>query len=60
VASFKDETSRVTSDLQMAAQYNAEIVTEGKQIAGTMQKLLVQGEYLLTELRLIKGCVATL
>ena len=54
VASFKDEATRATSHLRAASQNNKEIVAEGREIADTMKKLVVQGKELLMELRDIK------
>ena len=54
VASFKDEAARATANLRLAAQNNAEIVAEGRQIAETMKEHLVQGRELLMELRQIR------
>ena len=54
VASFKDEATRATSYLRASAQNNELIVSEGRQIADLMRKLLAQGELLFAELREIK------
>jgi F0F1-type ATP synthase assembly protein I len=54
VASVKDEGNRIASSLRTASQNHAEIVSEGRKIAGLMRELFTQGEALLTELRQIK------
>jgi hypothetical protein len=54
VAAVKEEGNRIASSLRTASQNNAEIVSEGRKIAGLMRELLAQGEALLTELRQIK------
>jgi hypothetical protein len=59
VASFKDEATRAMSYLRASSQHNEEIVSEGRQIAGIMQKILVQGEALRTELLCIRAELKT-
>jgi hypothetical protein len=54
VAAVKEEGNRIASSLRTASQNHAEIVSEGRKIAGLMRESLAQGEALLTELRLIK------
>jgi hypothetical protein len=54
VAAIKEEGNRIASSLRTASQSHAEIVSEGRKIAGLIRELLAQGEALLTELRQIK------
>jgi uncharacterized transporter YbjL len=54
VAAVKEEGNRIASSLRAASQNHAEIVSEGRKIAGLMRELFTQGGALLTELRQLK------
>jgi methyl-accepting chemotaxis protein len=54
VAEFKDEGNRIAANLRTASQHHAEIVSEGRQIAGLIREFRVLGETILSELRQLK------